>query len=73
MRLTKMDEETAISLTLVLWHGHDARDVVLLLTEFFLREVANEVTSLFVIDSEYVEEERLDVVVECFVVKKELG
>jgi len=36
-RLTEVDEEPAVALSLILRHGHDAGNVVLLLTVLFLR------------------------------------
>ena len=68
-----MDEKTAVTLALVLRHSHDARNVVLLLTEFLFGKVADEVTSFTVVDSQHVEKERLDIVVECLMVEEEFG
>lgn len=66
-----MDEEPAVSLPLILRHRHDTRDVVFLLTELLFREIAHQVTSLFIIDGQSVEEEWLHIVVERFMVQKE--
>lgn len=97
--LTKIDEESAISLPLILRHGHDARDVILLLTMFFLKktqlvnkpmlrenlykweklhdtnlgEISDKMTPLVVVDSQSVEQERFDVVVQGFVIQEQLG
>lgn len=68
-----MDKEPSVSLALVLRHGHDARDVVFLLTEFLFGEVADEVAALAVVDGERVEEERLHVVVERLVIEEKFG
>lgn len=68
-----MNEKTAVSLTLVLRHGHDARDVVLLLAELLLGKVANQVAAFAIVDGQDVEEERFDVVVERFVIEEKLG
>ena len=100
--LTEVDEEPPVALTLVVRHGHDAADIVLLLTVLLFGEVANQMTPFLVIlkeketqliifgrvDSficqmassrakcsypgEDVKQERLDVVVERFVVQKQL-
>ena len=53
-------------------HGHDAADVVLLLTVLLFGEVSNQVTSLLVVPGENVEKEGLHVVVERLVVQEQL-
>lgn len=68
-----MNEESAVSLALILRHRHNARDVVLLLTEFLLRKVADKMASLAIVDRQDVKEERFDVVVKRLVIEKELG
>ena len=47
--LTEVDEEPPVALTLVVRHGHDAADIVLLLTVLLFGEVSNQVTSLLVV------------------------
>ena len=73
MELTEMNEKATVSLSLVLRHGHDAGDVVLLLAELLFGEVTDEVTSFAIVDGQHVEEERLHVVVERLVIEKEFG
>ena len=68
-----MNQKTTISLTLVLWHGHNTRHVVLLLAQLLLGKVSNQVTSFAVVDGQNVKEERLHVVVERLVVQKQFG
>ena len=68
-----MNEETAVSLSLVLRHSHNARNVIFLLTELLLGKVSNEVTSLAIVNGQNIEEERLYIVVKRLVIKKELG
>lgn len=68
-----MNEETAVSLTLVLGHRHDARNVVLLLTQFLLGKIADQMTTLAIVDCQDVEQERLHVIVKRFVIEEEFG
>lgn len=68
-----MDEETTVSLTLVLRHGHDARDVVLLLTQFLFGKVADQMATFAVVDRQDVEEKGFDIVIKRFVIEKEFG
>ena len=69
----KVYEKSSVAGALILWHDHDAGDVVLLSAVLLLAEVADEMRALLVVLREYVEEERLDIVVERLVVEKELG
>lgn len=71
--LTKIDEKPSESLPLVLRHGHDAGHVVLLLAMLLFGKVAHQMAALLVVLGEHVEEERLHVVVERFVVQKQLS
>lgn len=68
-----MDEKPAEPLALVLRHGHDAADVVLLLTVLLLGEVAHQVAALGVVLGQHVEEERFHVVIQRLVVEEQLG
>lgn len=70
--VTKVDEQSTKSLSLVLWHGHDTTDIVLLGTMLLLGEVSDQVAALRVVLGQDVEQEGLDVVVEGLVIKKEL-
>ena len=72
-QIAEVDQEAAKALALVLGHGHDAGDVVLLLAGFLLGEVAHEVAALAVVLGQHVEEEGLNVVVEGLVVQEQLG
>ena len=48
-RLTEIDEESSVALSLVVRHGHDAADVVLLGTVLLLRKVSDQVTALRIV------------------------
>ena len=48
-KLTKVDEQPAVSLPLVVRHGHDAADVVLLGAVLLLAEVSHQVTPVTVV------------------------
>lgn len=65
------DEESAEAFTLVLGQSEDAGDVVVVLAFLFLAEVADEMAAFGVAGGHAVEEERVDVVVESFVVEEE--
>lgn len=69
----KFHEEVPESLALVLRKREDAGHVVALGGFLFLAEVANEVAAVLVAGGHAVEEERVDVVVEGFVVEEEFG
>ncbi len=71
-KLTEMDQKSSVSLTLVLRHCHDARDVILLLTKLLLGKVADQVATLAIIHRQYIKEERFDVIVKRLVIEKEL-
>ena len=49
VQLTEVDEEAAVSFPLVVWHGHDTADVVLLLAVFLFGKVTHQVTSFLVV------------------------
>ena len=49
MKLTEIDEKSSISLPLIVRHGHDTADVVLLGAVLLLREVAHQVTPLGIV------------------------
>jgi hypothetical protein len=44
--LTEINEKPSIALSLVVWHGHDATDIVLLCTMLLLRKVTYQVATL---------------------------
>ena len=67
------DQEQAVAATLVLGQRQDARHVVALGRFFFFAEVADQVAAVRVARGHAVEEERVHVVVERFVVEKELA
>lgn len=68
-----MNEKSTIPLSLVLWHGHNARHIILLLAVFLFGEVSYQVAALLVILGEDVEQKGLHIVVEGFVVQEQLG
>ncbi len=67
------DEEAAEALALVLWQGKDAGHVVAFGGFLFLGEIAHQVAAVGVAGAHAVEEKRVDVVVEGFVVEEEFG
>ena len=66
-------EEFAVAFSLVLWEGEDAGYVVPLGGLFFFAEVADEMASMLVAGGHAVEEEGIDVVIECFVIEEEFA
>lgn len=53
-KLTKVNKKSSVTLTLVLRHGHNAGNVVLLLAELLFGKVADQMTALAIVDSQYV-------------------
>ncbi len=72
-KITKIDQKSAEALSLVLRHCHDARDIVLLLTGLFLREVAHKMASFAIVLRHRIKQERFDIIIECFVIEKQLS
>jgi len=71
--VAESDEEFPVALALELWEREDACHVVALETLFLFAEVADEMVAVGVAVGHAVEEERVDVVVECFVVEEEFA
>ena len=71
--VAELDQQLAVRLALVGRQHQDARHVVILATLLLLGEVANDVAAFGVAFAHDVEEERVRVVVERFVVEEELG
>lgn len=71
--VAECDEEFAEPLPLVLGQGQDAGDVVALGRLLFLAEVPDEMAAVRVAGGHAVEEEGVDVVVECLVVEEEFA
>ncbi len=71
-RLTEIYEHPAVALSLIVGHGHDAADIVLLGAVLLLAEVAHQVAALLIVAGQHVEEEGLHVVVQSLVVQEEL-
>jgi len=49
LKLTEINEESSIALSLVMWHGHDTADIILLGAVFLLRKIPYQVTSFGII------------------------
>ena len=49
LKLTEVDEEPSVAFPLVVGHGHDAADIVLLLAVLLFGEVTNQMTPFLVI------------------------
>lgn len=70
--LTEMNQKPSISLTLILRHCHDARNIIFLLTMLFFRKIPDEMATLIVIMRENVKKKRFDIVIQRFMIKKQL-
>ena len=70
---TKIDQQITPALSLPNRKRHDTTNVVIFRTPLLFAEVADKVAAVFVARAHAIEEERVDVVVECFVVEEEFG
>lgn len=71
---TKVNKKSSIGLFLIRWQDHNATEVELLQGSLFLGEVAHQVEAFArVVHSGHVEEKGLHIVVEGFMIQKQLS